>query len=256
MAVPAGYVLRESASNLKRNLFMTIAAILCMAVSLTAIGAVLVIRQAIQIASIQAAGGVQLAIFLEPNVAPSQKSAVETQLATTPGIKSYRFVDKKGAYAEFKRIFTGDNDILNAVTEADMPPSYRVVPAKTQSIQELAKIFTGQPGVWKVSFPEEAVHNLEAQGHQWKVWGSVLAAVVLVAAVALIVNTIQLAIFARRREVAVMKLVGATNMFIRIPFMLEGLVHGLVGAGIGFAIVYFLRNGIAAFLPDFGHRTN
>jgi len=250
VAVPAGYVLRESASNLKRNLFMTIAAILCMAVSLTAIGAVLVIRQAIQIASIQAAGGVQLAIFLEPNVAPSQKSAVETQLATTPGIKSYRFVDKKGAYAEFKRIFTGDNDILNAVTEADMPPSYRVVPAKTQSIQELAKIFTGQPGVWKVSFPEEAVHNLEAQGHQWKVWGSVLAAVVLVAAVALIVNTIQLAIFARRREVAVMKLVGATNMFIRIPFMLEGLVHGLVGAGIGFAIVYFLRNGIAAFLPS------
>ena len=69
----------------------------------------------------------------------------------------------------------------------------------------------------------------------------------MLGAIALVVNTIQLAIFARRREVAVMKLVGATNWFIRIPFMLEGLIEGLVGAGLAFLLTYFARDTFASF---------
>ena len=72
----------------------------------------------------------------------------------------------------------------------------------------------------------------------------------MVGAVALIVNTIQLAIFARRREVAVMKLVGATNWFIRVPFMLEGLIQGVVGAVLAFALTYAVRNTIASFVGN------
>ncbi len=80
--------------------------------------------------------------------------------------------------------------------------------------------------------------------------GYVLAFGVMIGAVALIVNTIQLAIFARRREVAVMKLVGATNWFIRIPFMLEGLVHGIAGGIIAFVVTYGVRDTIASFVGN------
>jgi cell division transport system permease protein len=250
VALSAGYVLRESAGNLRRNVFMTIAAILCMAVSLTALGAVLVMRQAIHTLSLQSEGGVELAIFLQPNVSPTQASAIHTQLASTPGVKRFHFVDKQAAYKEFKQIFQGDPDVTGALTAGDMPPSFRVVPTQAQDVVTLGNLFKDQPGVLRVSYPAEEVRNLVAQAQEWKLWGFVLAIVVLVAAVALIVNTIQLAIFARRREVAVMKLVGATNMFIRVPFMLEGLIHGIAGAILGFLVVYFARDGIAGFLPS------
>jgi cell division transport system permease protein len=104
--------------------------------------------------------------------------------------------------------------------------------------------------VLKVSYAQQEIQNLLNQFSRWRTLGIALAIGVLVGAVALIINTIQLAIFARRREVAVMKLVGATNWFIRVPFMLEGFLHGIIGAVIGFALTYSLRNWIASFLPD------
>jgi cell division transport system permease protein len=298
LALSSSYVLRESAGNLRRNLFMTIAAILTMAVSLTALGAVLIMRQAIAKASVQSQGGVEMAIFLNPNSCPgasgsappsaaaggtaasstpsssttsttvgaassstpllgggnclSQQeiAAIKQELDNNPGVRSSHYVDKQDAYREFKEIFSGNTDIINALTVADMPPSYRVVPTNPHDINQLGKIFSGQPGVARVSYPAQEIANLLAQFRKWRIGGLVLAVGVLIGAVALIVNTIQLAIFARRREVAVMKLVGATNWFIRIPFMLEGLIHGIAGAVMAFFAIYFARNAIAGVLPS------
>ena len=250
MALSSSYVLRESAGNLRRNLFMALAAIVTVAVSLTALGAVMVMRQAITKASVQAQGGVELAIFMSPNASESQIGALNRELSITPGVKSFHFVDKTHAFQEFKEIFAGNNDITSSLSVADMPPSFRVVPSRAQGLDELGRQFSGQPGVLRVSYPAEAVHNLLKQFSSLRFYGVALGIGVLVGAVALIINTIQLAIFARRREVAVMKLVGATNWFIRIPFMLEGFIHGITGAVAAGVIVYFARNGIAGFLPN------
>jgi cell division transport system permease protein len=295
LALSSSYVLRESAGNLRRNLFMTIAAILTMAVSLTALGAVLIMRQAIAKASVQSQGGVEMAIFLNPTpcsgtsgsgatasgtatgpstsansagattsttvgsalgsttggncLSQQEVNAIKQELEQNPGVKSQFFVDKPAAYKEFKEIFSGNADLINALTVANMPPSYRVVPTNPRDIDQLGKVFSGQPGVVRVSYPAQEIANLLAQFRKWRIGGFILAAGVLIGAIALIVNTIQLAIFARRREVAVMKLVGATNWFIRIPFMLEGLIQGITGAIVAFGVIYFTRNGIAAFLP-------
>jgi cell division transport system permease protein len=250
VALSGSYVLRETGGNLKRNLLMTLAAIVTMAVSLTALGAVLVMRQAINKASVQWKGGVEMAIFLQPSISQNETSALGHMLSSTPGVKTYHFVDKPHAYQEFKEIFGNNNDIVSVLSVSDMPPSFRVVPTKAQDISELGRQFQNQPGVLKVSYAQQEIDNLLKQFSRWRWLGGVLAAGVLVGAVALIVNTIQLAIFARRREVAVMKLVGATNWFIRVPFMLEGFIHGMVGAIIAFCLTYSLRNWIASFLPD------
>jgi cell division transport system permease protein len=250
VALSSGYLLRETGGNLKRNAGMTGAAIIAMAVSLTALGGVLIMRQAINKASVQWRGGVEMAIFLNPSVSTNETSAIRQELSTTPGVKNFHFVDKTHAYAEFREIFGGNNDIVSVLSPSDMPPSFRVVPTKAQDISQLGRQFSGQPGVLKVSYAQQEIDNLLKQFHRWRTLGVALAIGVLVAAVALIINTIQLAIFARRREVAVMKLVGATNWFIRIPFMLEGFLHGITGALVAFGLTYGLRNWIASFLPD------
>jgi cell division transport system permease protein len=248
MAVSSGYLLRETGGNLRRNLVMTIAAVVTMAVSLAALGGVLIMREAINKASLQWRGGVQVAIFLEPNVSATESTAIGKELATTPGVKKFHYVDKEQAYQEFKTIFGGEPDLVNVLTVKDMPPSYRVVPTSAADLSELGKVFASQPGVDKVSYAAQEIDQLRSQFDRLRLGALIFAVLVMVGAVALIVNTIQLAIFARRREVAVMKLVGATNWFIRIPFMLEGLVHGVVGALLAFGLSYGARNGIASLV--------
>jgi cell division transport system permease protein len=250
MAISGAYVARETAGNLKRNLVMTLSAIVTMAVSLTALGGVLIMKQAIAKASIQWRGGVEMAIFLQPAVSGTETAAISHELSTTPGVKDYHFVNKPQAYQEFKQIFGANNDIVGVLTVQDMPPSFRVVPTKAQDISELGRQFQGQPGVLQVSYAQQEIDALLHQFRQLRAIGYVLAFGVMIGAVALIVNTIQLAIFARRREVAVMKLVGATNWFIRIPFMLEGLVHGIAGGIIAFIVTYAVRDTIASFVGN------
>jgi cell division transport system permease protein len=248
MAASPSYLLRETGGNLRRNLVMTIAAVLTMAVSLCLLGAVLVMRQAINTASLQWKGGVEIAIFLEPTVSSNESAAIGAQLSSTQGVKTFHFVDQAQAYKEFKQIFGAEPDLVHAVGVKDMPPSYRVVPNNAADVSALGSKFLKQPGVLTVSDAQQTIDALQHQFNKLRLWGLIGAFVILGIAVVLIVNTLQLAIFARRREVAVMKLVGATNWFIRIPFMLEGLVHGIIGAAIAFAIDYGARNAIASLI--------
>jgi cell division transport system permease protein len=248
--ISAGYVARETGINLRRNLLMTLSAIVTMAVALTAFGGVLIMRQAINKASVQWKGGVEMAIFLQPNVSTNETAAIGHELSSTPGVKKFHFVDKPQAYQEFKEIFGNNNDIVGVLGVNDMPPSYRVVPTRAQEISQLGKQFEGQPGVLQVSYAQQEIDSLLHQFRQLRLIGYFLAIGVGIGAVALIVNTIQLAIFARRREVAVMKLVGATNWFIRVPFMLEGFIHGIIGAVIALVVTYGVRDTIASFVGN------
>jgi cell division transport system permease protein len=243
-------VLRETGGNLVRNIVMTVAAVVTMTVSLTALGGILITRQAINKATVEWQGGVQLAIFMEPQASTSEIQAVRHELDGMLGqeVKSYRWVDKKEAYQQFKEMFSGEPTLVKVMTASQMPPSFAVVPTKAQNVNQLANEFSNQPGVHNVSYPQQAIRQMLAHFSELKYVAGGVAVGVMLGAIALIVNTIQLAIFARRREVAVMKLVGATNWFIRVPFMLEGLVDGLVGACAAFTITYFSRNAIASFV--------
>jgi cell division transport system permease protein len=250
VSISSRYLVRETGGNLRRNLVMTIAAVVTMIVSLAALGGVLIMRQAINKQSVEWRGGVQVAVFLQPGVSSNEVAAIGQLLKSDRGngVKSYHYVDKVAAYREARTIFGGNKAIVSTLTPKIMPPSYRVVPTRPQDISALGTQFSSQPGVLTVSYARQAIDALQKRFHVLRDIAVALAVGVMVGAIALIVNTIQLAIFARRREVAVMKLVGATNWFIRIPFMLEGLVHGVVGAAAAFVVVFFARNTIASFV--------
>ncbi|MDP9070424.1 MAG: permease-like cell division protein FtsX [Actinomycetota bacterium] len=250
MALSFDYVVRETASNLRRNLLMTSAAVLTVAVSLSLVGGALLLKQGVSKASLQWRGGVELSVFMLPEASPSQSEAIERELSQMPEVKKVTYVDQQAAFREFKRMFANSPDLVESVEAKDLPPSYRVVPKKADFVDVVGQRFENQPGVKEVVFARDVVETLLKVTRALQIGIVAVAGVLLLSAVLLILNTIQMAIFARRREVAVMKLVGATNWFIRVPFMLEGMVQGIVGATAAFGVVALVRNLLASAVGD------
>lgn len=249
MSLANPYVLRETAGNLVRNIIMTVAAVVTMAVSLTALGGTLIMHQAVNKATVRWQGGVQVAVFMRVQASHQEIVAIdhELQQMVPDQVQKFWFVDKAQAWAEFKQMFSGQPEVIKVLNPSELPSSFRIVPAKAQDVSIVAGQFDKQPGVNNVQYPGVLVHQELSHFAGLRNVALVVAGGVMLGAIALVVNTIQLAIFARRREVAVMKLVGATNWFIRIPFMLEGLVEGLAGAVLAFAVTYFARGTFASF---------
>lgn len=248
MPISVDYVARETASNLWRNRLMTIAAMLTVAVSLSLVGAALLFKQGVSVATIKWRGGVNLAVFMQPSVANSQQTAVGHELSGDPSIRTCHYMNHQQSYQEMKRLFPNQPDMVSAVTPQDLPPSYRCQLRDANEASAVAAEYNHQPGVLTTQYPGQQVKTMLRVTNVLQVAFLVVAIILLLSATVLILNTIRLAIFSRRREVAVMKLVGATNWFIRIPFMLEGLVQGLIGAVVAFGVVV----GLHALLDDLG----
>jgi cell division transport system permease protein len=242
MPVSAGYVSREAVTNLWRNRLMTVAAILTVAVSLALVGSSLLLKQGASKATVQWQNGVQAIVWVNPAASASQVSAVGTELHQSPYIKSCNQRSQAFDYSEAKSILPADE--IQATTLADYPSSYRCALNDPSQATAVYQQFVGKPGIKTVSYPGQQIKTMQSVIRilQW-VFLSV-AVVLLLSASVLILNTIRMAIFARRREVSVMKLVGATNWFIRLPFMAEGLIQGLLGAAVAVLVVLSLYWGI------------
>jgi cell division transport system permease protein len=242
MAVNFRYVAKETATNLRRNISMASAALLTVAVSLTLVGGALLVKRGVDRATVQWKGNVELSIFMKPEAAAPESEAVDRQLKAMPEVKRYRYVSKPEAFDEFRQIFANEPDVRDSLTVDQVPPSYRVVPKQAEQTKLIGARFEDTAGVFRVSYAREEVDALVSVTNFLQIMLWAVAIVLLAAASLLILNTIRMAIFARRREVAVMKLVGATNWFIRVPFMLEGLIQGLMGALLAYGIVWIGRD--------------
>jgi cell division transport system permease protein len=244
MALSLDYVVRETASNLRRNLLMTTAAVLTVAVSLSLFGGSLLLKRGVDKATVQWRGGVDLSIFLDPKASPEQAKAIETKLAAMPEVKKFTYYDRNMAYEEFKELFKNSPEEVASVSAEDLPTSYRIVPNRPEDAKFIADRFQNDSGVLDIALAQKIVDSIIKITNiaRWAIFA--ISGVLLLSASLLILNTIRMAIFARRREVAVMKLVGATNWFIRVPFMLEGMIQGLAGAAVAFGVVVLIRGGV------------
>ena len=239
MAVSVDYVVRETASNLWRNRLMTIAAVLTVAVSLSLVGAALLLRQGSANATGTLERGTQVTVWMEPNANAQEISAVGTELSQLNYVtQPCAYWNKARNFTEARRLLP--SDVFQATTEAEMPTSYWCTPVALSDAAQVVHTFSGTAGVLSVTEPQQTIHNEETVINVSKWVCLAIAIVLIVSAAVLILNTIRMAIFARRREVSVMKLVGATNWFIRIPFMSEGLLQGLIGSLLAAVVVYFV----------------
>ena len=243
----AKYVLSEVMVGLWRNVTMTIAMIITMAVSLTMLGASLVMYHQVGEMKKTFLSNVQVSIFLTTTVTPEQQSSLQAKIAADTRISSESFLDKTASYALFRQQMANDSALLQSITPDQVPQSFRLKLKDPNQVGEIKTAYDNQPGV------DTVVDQASVLNRVFKVLGALqglaltLAIAQGIAALLLVANTIQVAAYSKRREVAVMKLVGASNWFIQSPFVLEAMFAGVIGALIAFgglvAAKFFLIDG-------------
>ena len=255
------YALRETWASFRRNLTLTAAAVLTSAIALLLVGTTLLIQRAFENLLVQWRGDVEMIVFVRSDASPDQIAYIDSsirQADTIVDVEKLQYLDKAQTYEEAKRIFIGDPVTLSLLTPENIPSQFKVVPLTEDPalVRSLSEQFRSLPGVEDVALAEDEFQVISTLSQFVRVVTLVMSIVLLVVAVGLIWNTIRTAMFARRREIEVMKLVGATNWFIRIPFMLEGLLQGLLGALAACGGLWVLNsawtNGVAGFKPGTG----
>ncbi len=252
MAVPLEYAARETVANLWRNRMMALAAILTVAVSLSLVGTALLLRQAVNRQIGQWSDNVSLQIFMKADATPQQLGDVRMMIAQTPQITRCGYLDHQRSYQQARQVLAGSPTAIAALTPATTPTVFKCQLERPGDAPAVAATFnTGVPGVYQATSPSRSIHVLQQVANVLQLILLVIAIVLLVSSLVLILNAIRMAIFARRREVGVMKLVGATNWFIRVPFMLEGLVQGLLGAIAAVVIVLLSNIGVGYLIRHY-----
>jgi len=246
------YYFREAFASIWRNLSLTLAAIFTVAISLALVGSSLLVREGAERATAQFQEGVEFIVFMNADATGEQDGAIRDVLENSPAIEDYAYVNQEQAYEEFSTLFSDKPDLVNSVSPAVMPPSYRIVPTdpSAANVTELARQFANQPGVKEVATATEAIRQIDDFSTRVSQALLIAAVVLVVVSALLILNTVFTAIGARRQEIEVMKLVGATNWFIRIPFMLEGTIHGLIGAALAIPALFVVDNKVLAFFQE------
>ncbi len=178
-------------------------------------------------------GGVEMIVFMNPTATEDQLTLVNDALTSSDQfIESFEYCDEICSLEEADRIFAGEPGVRDLLTEDTILTQFKAVPTEGTDVDLLRQVsdqFAELPGVYDVSFAEDQISLISQLQSFFGFRLLLLSIFLLLAAILLIWNTIRTAIFARRREIEVMKLVGATDWFIRIPFMLEGLLHGIIG---------------------------
>ena len=245
LQLPVEYFAKETASNLWRNRVMALAAVLTVAVSLSLVGSSLLLRQAVNRQIGEFGANVSLEVFMNPGAPRQQIAEVRSMIEQTPQITHFTYLGPLQSYEQAKRLLASSPAAVSTLSPAVVPTVFRCQLATPQDATALVATFSnGVPGVYRATSPLQSIHVLEQVANVLQVILIAIALLLLISSLVLILNAIRMAIFARRREVSVMKLVGATNWFIRVPFMLEGLVQGLLGAAVAVVIVLLANVGV------------
>ena len=243
------FLLREAMISLRRNMLVVAGAILAVFISLSLALGALVVNEILRINTIAWQEGVHVIVFLNDEDTSGVPVGAHTQMLAEitawDEVKDAFYFDKTRAWEEYQELFAGQPELLQ-IDPTILPASIRVELTDIdlhQSVRFRLEQRTGT--VRQVATAAESIEQLQSLSSVLNVLGLGMAVVLGVAAVVLIANTIRLAIYARRDEVSIMKLVGASNWFIRVPFLLEGMIEGLVGAALAVFVVWLGATNLA-----------
>lgn len=225
------YVLREAFTNIGRNSLVVLGAVLAVFISLSLTFGTLVFGEIVRINTQRWSNDVRIMAFVRDDVTPSTIAELQAEIKGWDEVSDVFFVSKAEALEEARDLLANQEAALTVIEENPdiVPASLRIKPIDPDQYQTIVFRLEGTPGLDRVVSAGEAIDAMIAlrDGLQFTFW--VLAIALGIAAVALIANTIHMAIYARREEIEIMRLVGASNWFVRTPFLVEGAVEGLIG---------------------------
>jgi len=236
------FVFSEVWIGLRRNLTMTVALIVVVAISLSLLGTGLLFVKQVDNTRSYWQSRVQLSVYLctpsdvaancERNggVTPSEVAAIKSELLATHDTLSIQYVTADAAYKQFRQEFANNEPIVRYTARNQIPPSFEIRLKNTQAdAAQVTEVMDGAPGVSQVvndaSILDQFYRLLDGARNAVVV----IAIFLLVAAILLVANTIRLSAFNRRRETSIMRLVGASNFYVQLPFLVEGMIAGLFG---------------------------
>ena len=253
----AQFVLQEVWTGLRRNLTMTIALIVVVAISLSLLGTGLLFVKQVDNTRTYWQGKVQLSVYLctatsvserchanGPTTA-AERAQIQHDLQALPQVQTVYYESQEQAFAHFKQDFSRDRSFTNLVTSSELPDSFQVKLVNAQADYNIvAGTVAGRPGV------DQVVNDAAILSKFYRLLDAarnavvIIAVILLIAAVLLVANTIRLSAFNRRRETSIMRLVGASNFYVQLPFLVEGILAGLAG--------WLIAAGLLVAVKSFG----
>jgi cell division transport system permease protein len=229
-----GFFLKEALRGLRRSSAPALAALLTVVITALVLGVFIPIVQATTGTANEVRSRVVVDVYLKDTASAADRAEVQRALAGTPGVKSVEFISKDEALRELGRKVDETSNAIKLLGSNPLPSLFRVTPEDPDELKTIVAQVApgGKPrlaAVDEVRNRESDTGKILSATGLVKGLGAAMAALLVLASIALVANTIRLSVFARRREVEVMKLVGATNWFIRWPFVIEGVIVGFMG---------------------------
>jgi len=251
----AQFVLQEIWIGLRRNLTMTVALIVVVAISLSLLGTGLLFVKQVDATRSFWQGKVEVSIYLctaesvsvqckqNGPATDAQRQQIQQQLTSMPQVANVTYQSQQQAYQQFKQEFSNNPSFVSTVSQGDIPDSFQVKLKNPQAdYTTVASTVTGKSGV------DSVIDDRSILAKFYKLLGGarnavvIVAVILLIAAILLVANTIRLSAFSRRRETGIMRLVGASNFYIQLPFLLEGIIAGLIGWAVSVGLLIAVKS--------------
>ena len=246
------YFIVDALKSIKRNITVSFAAMLTVLVTFFVLGTFTLVGLNFNKTIEDVADKIEIKVYLQDDIKLVNQREVEIKLSEQDGVKAVTYESKDEAFTKLKKDLEGNSGMLEGYSLENNPlaSSYIVTLEDASYASNVTKAVEDMTGVESVTNQQELIEKISRVVDFVQILGVILFFVFIGVSIFLIMNTIKLAVYSRRREVGIMKFVGATDWFIRWPFVIEGMIIGAVGSLLATAILYFIYRGVFGFIAS------
>lgn len=239
------YFIKEVYTSFKRNIWMTLASIFTVVLSLFILGFFSIVILNLNKMADTLESQVQISVYLKDDLSQEEIDETKENLSKIEGLQDIKFITREEAMKNFKERLGDQQFLLDALDDTNpLPDSFSLTVTSPQQVKTIADTAAALDSVESASYSQDIINHLFNLTHLIRLIGIALIILLTGAAIFIISNTIRLTVFARRKEIAIMKYVGATDWFIRWPFLLEGICLGFIGGGLATIFLYIIYNQV------------
>ena len=239
------YFIKEVYTSFKRNIWMTLASIFTVVLSLFILGFFSIVILNLNKMADTLESQVQISVYLKDDLSQEEIDETKENLSKIEGLQDIKFITREEAMENFKERLGDQQFLLDALDDTNpLPDSFSLTVTSPQQVKTIADTAAALDSVESASYSQDIINHLFNLTHLIRLIGIALIILSTGAAIFIISNTIRLTVFARRKEIAIMKYVGATDWFIRWPFLLEGICLGFIGGGLATIFLYIVYNQV------------